>query len=322
MYGAYTVNDPIINLDRAGTIESPLDLIGNTPLIRLRSFERELSPGVELYAKAEWFNIGGSVKDRPALRIIEDAERDGRLTHDKILIDSTSGNTGIAYALICAVKGYQCEIVMPENASEERKRIIAAYGAKIIYTDPYEGSDGAIRYVRELVARNPEKYFYADQYNNPSNWKAHYDTTGPEIWDQTGGRVTHFVAGLGTTGTMTGTGRRLKELNPEVQLIGVEPDAPFHGLEGLKHLETAIVPGIYDASVIDKKVGVSTEDAYEAARQLARQEGILVGPSAGAALKAALDVARTLRHGVVVALFPDSGTRYLSTELWRLQGPR
>ncbi len=295
----------------------PLEMIGNTPLIRLCNFD-SIRPGVEVYAKAEWYNLGGSVKDRAALRIVEDAERDGRLTPEKVLVDSTSGNTGIAYALICAVKGYACELLMPENVSEERKRIIAAYGAKITYTDPYEGSDGAIRAVREMVAREPEKYFYADQYNNPSNWRAHYDTTGPELWGQTHGCITHFVAPVGTTGTITGAGRYLQQCNPDTQIIGVQPDDPFHGIEGLKHLETAIVPGIYDEQLLDRTVFVSTEDAYDTARQLAHREGLLVGQSSGAALKAALDVAAQIDRGVIVALMPDGGSRYLSTSLWQL----
>ncbi len=295
--------------------ETALGLIGNTPLLRLERFD-ELRPGVELYAKAEWYNAGGSVKDRAALRIIEDAERDGRLRSGVTLIDSTSGNTGIAYAMICAIKGYDCEIVMPENVSEERKRMIAAFGARITYTDPYEGSDGAIRYVRDLVSREPERYFYADQYNNPSNWRAHYDTTAPEIWEQTGGRVTHFVAGLGTTGTMVGAGQRLRELRPDVRLIGVQPDEPWNGLEGLKHLETAIVPGIYDESILDETRFVSTEAGFETARELARREGLFIGPSGGAALRAALDTAAGLEEGVIVVLVPDGGQRYLSTNLW------
>lgn len=297
-------------------VESAVDAIGNTPMFRIRNFE-QIHPGIEMYVKAEWYNLGGSVKDRPALRIIEDAERDGRLTHSMTLIDSTSGNTGIAYALICAIKGYKCELVMPENVSEERKRIVAAYGAKITYTDPFEGSDGAIRYVRELVQREPRNYFYADQYNNPSNWHAHYDTTGPEIWQQTEGRITHFVAGLGTSGTLMGTGRRLRELNPDVQLVGVQPDSPFFGLEGLKHMETAIRPGIYEEELLDRKLGISTEDGYEMARQLAQREGLFVGQSSGAALKGALDIATETDRGVIVVLLPDGGTRYLSTALWK-----
>ncbi|MDP9381088.1 MAG: cysteine synthase family protein [Chloroflexota bacterium] len=317
MHSSSILHFPAPCLQAPQAAGSALDYIGNTPLFRIRRFE-EIHPGVEMYAKAEWFNIGGSVKDRPALRIIEDAERDGRLTPDKTLIDSTSGNTGIAYALICAVKGYDCELVMPENVSEERKRIIAAYGARITYTDPFEGSDGAIRYVRDLMEREPDRYFYADQYSNPSNWRAHYDTTGPEIWEQTEGRITHFVAGLGTSGTIMGTGRRLRELNPGVQIIGVQPDDAFHGLEGLKHMETAITPGIYDERLLDRKLGISTEAGYETARQLAKREGLFAGQSGGAALRGALDVAAEVGRGVVVVLLPDTGSRYVSTSLWKL----
>ncbi len=307
----------ILDNPQVETGSAALGFIGNTPLLRIRRFE-EIHPGIELYAKAEWFNIGGSVKDRPALRIIEDAEQDGRLTPEKTLIDSTSGNTGIAYALICAVKGYKCELVMPENVSQERKRTISAYGAKITYTDPFEGSDGAIRYVRDVVAAQPEKYFYADQYNNASNWKAHYDSTGPEIWEQTQGRIMHFVAGLGTSGTLMGVGRRLREYNPGIQLIGVQPDDPFNGLEGLKHMETAIRPGIYEEDLLDRKLGISTEAGYSTARELARREGLFAGQSSGAALRGALDIAAETDKAVIVVLLPDSGARYLSTSLWQL----
>ncbi len=317
MHSAYALTFPEVAERRSERAGGALDYIGNTPLIRLNRFP-EIHPGIELYAKAEWFNLGGSVKDRAALRIIEDAERDRRLTHDKVLIDSTSGNTGIAYALICAVKGYMCELVMAENVSEERKRIIAAYGAKITYTDPFEGSDGAIRHVREVVANNPDRYFYADQYNNPSNWKAHYDTTAFELWRQTEGRITHFVAGLGTSGTIMGAGRRLRELKPGLQLIGVQPESPFHGLEGLKHMETAIVPGIYDEELLDRKLGLSTEAGYEAARRLATREGLFAGQSGGAALHGALQIAKEIDEGVIVVLLPDGGSRYLTTSLWQL----
>lgn len=278
---------------------------------------RHLPAAVEVYVKAEWFNPGGSVKDRPVLRMITDAERDGRLTVDKTLLDSTSGNAGIAYAMIGAVKGYRVELVMPASASEERKRIIAAYGAKINYSDPLEGSDGAIRAAKEILAHAPGRYFQPDQYNNPSNWKAHYDTTGVEILDQTDGRVTHFVAGLGTSGTLMGAGRRLHEADRRIQVIAVEPDAPLHGIEGLKHMATSIVPGIYDPSVHDQKIEVSTEAGYALARRLAREEGLFVGESAGAALDAALRVAQGLREGVIVVIAPDAGDRYLSTPLWR-----
>jgi cysteine synthase B len=294
-----------------------LDQIGGTPLLRLTRVTRGLPSAVEVHLKAEWFNPGGSVKDRPILRMILDAERDGRLTPGTTLLDSTSGNAGIAYAMIGAAKGYPVELVMPANASEERKRIIAAYGARIVISDPLEGSDGAILLAREIHARHPDRYFKPDQYNNPSNWRAHYDTTGSEILDQTGGRVTHFVAGIGTTGTLVGVGRRLHDANPRIEVVAVEPDAPLHGLEGLKHLATSIVPGIYDPSVHNRKLPVSTEAAYAMARRLSREEGLFVGESTGAAVEAALTVARDLREGVVVVIAPDGGDRYLSTPLWR-----
>jgi len=300
-----------------GPAASLLDQIGRTPLIRLRRVTRDLRESVELYLKAEWFNPGGSVKDRPVLRMITDAERDGRLRPGTTILDSTSGNAGIAYAMIGAVKGYAVELVLPANASEERKRIIAAYGARIILSDPLEGSDGAILLAREVLARAPERYFKPDQYNNPSNWLAHYDTTGPEILEQTGRRVTHFVAGLGTTGTLVGAGRRLHEAGLGVQVVAVEPDAPLHGLEGLKHIATSIVPGIYDPSVHDRKISVSTDEGYTMARRLGREEGLFVGESAGAAVAAALTAARDLREGIVVVIAPDGGDRYLSTPLWR-----
>ncbi len=292
--------------------KSILESVGNTPLVKLNKVTRGLH-NVQIYAKIEWFNPGGSVKDRPALRIIEDAEKTGRLTKDKIIIDSSSGNTGIAYALIGATKGYKVTLVMPSNVSEERKSIVRSFGSNIIFTDPLQGSDGAIIEVRRIVKENPERYFYADQYNNPSNWQAHYDTTGVEIWEQTGGKITHFIAGLGTTGTLMGTGRRLKECNPDIQVISVEPSGPIHGLEGLKHIETAIVPGIYDKNFADEKLYIETEDAYEMVRRLTSEEGLRVGYSSGAAMKAALDVAKRIDNGLIVIIFPDSGDRYLST---------
>lgn len=297
--------------------EDLLQRIGNTPLLRLRRVTRGLPEGVEVCVKAEWFNPGGSVKDRPVLRMIEDAERAGLLTPDKVLLDSTSGNAGIAYAMIGAAKGYRVKLVMPANASEERKRMIRAYGAELVFSDPLEGSDGAILLARRIQEEDPDRYFKPDQYNNPSNWKAHYDTTGPEILAQTEGRVTHFVGTLGTTGTVVGVGRRLREFNPEIQIVAVEPDSPLHGIEGLKHIASSIRPGIYDPSVHHRKLGVSTEAAYAMARRLAREEGMFVGASAGAAVWAALQVARELREGLVVALAPDGGDRYLSTALWR-----
>jgi len=294
-----------------------LDQIGGTPLLRLVRVTRGLPARVEVHLKAEWFNPGGSVKDRPILRMILDAERDGRLMPGKTLLDSTSGNAGIAYALIGAVKGYPVELVMPANASEERKRIIAAYGARIVISDPLEGSDGAILLAREIHDRDPDRYVKLDQYNNPSNWRAHYDTTGPEILEQTGGRVTHFVAGIGTSGTLVGVGRRLHDADRRIEVVAVEPDEPLHGLEGLKHLATSIVPGIYDPSVHNRKLPVSTEAAYAMARRLSREEGLFVGESTGAAVEVALAIARDLREGVVVAIAPDGGDRYLTTPLWR-----
>jgi len=292
-----------------------LSLIGNTPLLRLAKIGSAY-PQVELLAKAEWVNPGGSVKDRAAWNIIQEAERSGTLTPGKVLLDSTSGNTGIAYAMIGAARGYRVRLFIPSNVSLERKRILKAYGAEIVYTDPMEGSDGAIRRVRELAAREPEKYFYANQYNNPANWQAHYQTTAPEIFEQTEGRITHFVAGLGTTGTFIGTARRLKELKPDVRCISFQPDSPFHGLEGLKHLPTSIIPGIYDPAVADENLEVSTEDAYAMALRLAREEGLLVGISSGAAVVAALQVASQVRRGVIVTIFPDSGDKYLSERFW------
>jgi cysteine synthase B len=290
-------------------------LIGNTPLLRIRLFEREF-PGVEVYAKAEWFNPGGSVKDRAALSMIEDGERRGALTHNKTIIDSTSGNTGIAYALVGAAKGYRVKLVMPGNVSAERKALVIAYGAEIVYSDAGEGSDGAIRLVREVVGMNPDAYFYPDQYTNPANVRAHYEGTAVEILRQTGGRVTHFIAGLGTTGTFVGTSRRLKEHDASIRTIAVEPEDSFHGLEGLKHLPTAIVPRIWDPTVADEVWGAPTEPAYDIARAVARTEGLLVGHSSGAALWAVKRLAETIREGVVVTVFPDSGDRYLSTGLY------
>src|SRR5579863_5538509 len=249
-----------------------LSLIGNTPLLRFCHITEQY-PGVEIYATAEWENPGGSVKDRPAKNIILEAERAGLLTEKKILIDSTSGNTGIAYAMICAARGYRLKIFMPANASIERKRILHAYGAEIIYTDPMEGSDGAISRVRKVAAENPELYFYANQYDNPANWRAHYNTTATEIFEDTDGAVTHFVAGLGTSGTFIGTARRLKELNPDIRCLSFQPDSPFHGLEGLKHMPTAIKPGIYDEDVADENLEIATEDAHRMTLRLAREEG-------------------------------------------------
>jgi len=296
------------------TAGSVIDLIGNTPLIRLSSFEAELK-NVELYAKAEWRNPGGSVKDRAAARMIADGERSGALTHDKIIIDATSGNTGIAYAMIGAARGYRVRLCVPANVTPERKRILQAFGAEVVYTDPMQGSDGAIIRVKEMYEESPGLYFYPDQYNNPGNWRAHYDTTGPEILEQTGGRITHFVAGLGTSGTFVGAGRKLREVNASIKLISIQPDSPLHGLEGLKHMQTAIVPGIYDASLADEDLGVSTEDAFDMTRRLAK-EGLFVGISSGANLEGALHVARRTSDAVFVIVFPDGGEKYLSERLW------
>jgi cysteine synthase B len=301
---------------RPAVHDSITKLVGNTPLLRIRLFE-ERYPELEVYAKAEWFNPGGSVKDRAALAMIEDGERRGALTPDRVIVDSTSGNTGIAYALMGAAKGYRVRLVMPANVSSERKQLIAAFGAEAVYSDELEGSDGAIRLVREVVAEHPERYFYPDQYNNPANPLAHYLGTGREILEQTEGRVTHFVAGLGTTGTFTGTARRLKEHDPSIHTIAVQPDDAFHGLEGLKHLPTAIVPGIWDEDLADEVWGAPTEPAYDLARALARREGLLVGHSCGAALWAIERLAAQVERGVVVTVFPDSGDRYLSTGLYR-----
>jgi cysteine synthase B len=299
-----------------GVTDAVTDLVGNTPLLRLRRFEQEVCTGVELYAKAEWKNPGGSVKDRAALRMILDGERSGQLTPGKIIIDATSGNTGIAYAMIGAARGYQVKLCIPENVTPERKRILRAYGADILFTNPLEGSDGAIRAVRALYESDPERYFYPDQYNNAANWQAHYDTTGPEILAQTSGRITHFVAGLGTSGTFMGAGRFLRDRKADVQLVSVQPDTPLHGLEGLKHMESAIVPGIYDAALADVDMRIGTEEAYDCTRRLAVEQGLLVGISSGAALAAALKVGRTIDGGVVVAIFSDGGDKYLSERFW------
>ncbi len=292
-----------------------LGQIGNTPLLRLRRLA-PANPRVEIYAKAEWFNPGGSIKDRPALRMIEEAERSGLLTPDKTIIDATSGNTGIGYALVGAAKGYRVTLVMPANVTAERKALARAYGATIIESDPLEGTDGAIRLVQEIVAREPDRYYYPDQYNNPANWRAHYETTGPEIWTQTGGRITHFVAGLGTTGTFVGVGRFLREMKPTVRLVGVQPADEIQIIEGLKHLETSIVPGIWDATLPDEIIRVEAYEAWDMARQLARVEGWFVGLSAGAAVAASLKLAERLDEGVIVTVLPDSGNKYVSLGIW------
>ncbi|MEO8260696.1 MAG: cysteine synthase family protein [Acidobacteriota bacterium] len=300
--------------DRLGT--SVLDLIGRTPLVRLPRFERE-TPGVELWAKAEWQNPGGSVKDRAAARMILDGEASGALTPDRIILDATSGNTGIAYAMVGAARGYRVTLCLPANASPERKMILRALGAELLMTDPLEGTDGAIREARRMKEAEPDRYFYPDQYNNEGNWRAHYDTTGPEIIEQTSGRLTHFVAGLGTSGTFIGTGRRLRKFSAGIKLISFQPSGPFHGLEGLKHMESAIVPGIYDPSLADEDLRVESELAYEMVRRLAREEGLLAGISSGAALAAALQVAKQLDQGMVVTIFPDGAEKYLTEKFWQ-----
>jgi cysteine synthase B len=296
-------------------VSSVIQLIGNTPLVRLAAFESGLR-NVQLYAKIEGRNPAGSVKDRPAARMILEGERSGALKPGKIIMDATSGNTGIAYAMIGASKGYTVRLCLPENVTPERKRILRAFGAELVMTNPLEGSDGAIRMARKLYQENPELYFYPDQYNNDANWRSHFDTTGPEIIDQTDGRLTHFVAGLGTSGTFMGVGRRLRTFNPEIKLISVQPDSPLHGLEGLKHMESAIVPGIYDPRLADEDVRVSTEEAHEITRQLAMQEGLLVGISSGANLAGALRVARNAEDAIVVVIFCDGGEKYLSERFW------
>ena len=296
---------------------SVLDMIGRTPLVRLHQFERE-NPGVELYAKAEWQNPGGSVKDRAAARMILEGEASGRLTANKIIIDATSGNTGIAYAMVGTARGYRVKLCMPENASTERKLILRALGAELVLTSPLESTDGAIREARRIYAEDPDTYFYPDQYNNDGNWRAHYDTTAPEIIEQTSGRLTHFVAGLGTSGTFVGTGRRLRKFSPGIKLISFQPQGPFHGLEGLKHMDSAIVPGIYDATLADEDLRIDTERAYRMVRRLAREEGLLAGISSGAAVAAMLDVAAKLDRGVIVTVFPDGAEKYLNEKFWML----
>ena len=297
---------------RSGSPRTLLDQIGNTPLLRLQRVTADLPPAVEVYVKAEWFNPGGSVKDRPVRRIIEDAERDGRLTRGQTILDSSSGNAGIAYAMIATAKGYRVRLVVPENVTEERKRILRAFGVEVQYSNPLEGSDGAILLARALARAHPAEFFFADQYNNPSNVRAHYETTGPEVHAQTGGRITHFVAGLGTTGTLVGAGRGLKKRKPDVKVCAVMPAESFHGLEGMKHIPTAIRPGIYDESVQDHLFLAGTEESYQLAERLAREEGMFVGHSSGAALVGAREVAKRVRGGVIVVVLPDGGDRYLS----------
>ncbi len=316
-----TANKPLASADKPAAAllgQRLLERIGNTPLIRIERLAAEF-PNVTICAKAEWFNPGGSVKDRAAYSMIREGERSGALKPGKVILDATSGNTGIAYAMIGAALGYKVKLCLPSSASPERKQILAAYGVEIVSTPGDEGTDGAIRRVRDIYAADREKYFYPDQYGNPANPGAHYAMTAPEIWEQTRGQITHFVAGLGTSGTFVGTTRRLKELNPKIRCISYQPDSSFHGLEGLKHMATAIVPPIYDASLADENLEVQTEDAQGLARQLAREEGLLVGVSSGGALSASLAVARRIPPGeraVIVTVFPDSGEKYLSERFW------
>jgi cysteine synthase B len=299
---------------------SLVERIGNTPLLRLDALTRDL-PGIALLGKAEWYNPGGSVKDRAASRIVAEGRASGKLREGKMLLDATSGNTGIAYAMLGAAGGFPVTLCMPENVSRERKQILQGYGAHIIYTDPGDGSDGAIRKARELASEHPEKYFYADQYSNNANWQAHYYTTANEIWQQTQGRITHFVSMLGTSGTFVGTTRRLKELNPRIQCISLQPDSSFHGIEGAKHMPTALVPNIYDPTLADQNLEISTEDSYAMARQLSRNAGLLVGISAAAAVVGCLKIARELptkkeHEAVIVTILCDSGEKYLSERFW------
>ncbi len=302
-----------LDIRRADTV---IDLIGNTPLIRLGKITRDLNSDVEIYAKAEWFNPGGSVKDRPALWMILDGIRSGKLTKDKVIMDSSSGNTAIAYAMIGAALGYRVELVTPENMNIERKKTLEAFGARIIYSSPLEGSDGAIKLAQKLRAAKPELYFMPDQYNNPLNPVSHYESTGPEILQQTRGRVTHFLAGIGTSGTLMGTGKRLREYNPDIKVISIEPAESLHGLEGLKHMATSIVPGIFDPIFPDERLYVPTEDSYRVMKELLKTEGIFVGHSGGAVIHATLEYAKRLDKGVLVTVLPDSGYRYLSGGIW------
>jgi len=297
-----------------------LELIGNTPLVRIANITKHLPDNIQILAKLERHNPGGSVKDRPALWMVKEGITSGKLTKDKIIFDSTSGNTGIALAMIGAAMGYKVKLVMPANVSDERKRICQAFGAELVFSDPLEGSDGAILMARELYEQSPERYFKPDQYNNPANPRAHEESTGPEIWHDTHGEITHFVASMGTSGTLVGTGRYLKQQNKAVQIVAVEPDSPFHGIEGLKHMESSIVPGIYDEAVYDSKLGITTEDAYELTQRLASEEGMLCGQSCGCALAASLKIAQQLaehgKAGTIVCIFPDGGEKYLSTPVF------
>jgi cysteine synthase B len=317
--GHSLIEDQVRTVDQAGAHSTPLlDCVGHTPLLRLSHVTREF-PNIEFYAKAEWFNPGGSVKDRAALAMIREGESSGALRPGKTILDATSGNTGIAYAMIGAALRYPVTLCLPESASHERKRILQAYGAELLFTPADESSDGAIRLAQKLYAADPAKYFYPDQYSNPANWRAHYETTAAEIWEQTRGRVTHFCAGLGTTGTFTGVTRRLKELNPRIRCISLQPDSGFHGLEGWKHMATAIVPRIYDPLLADENLSIRTEDAYRMVKRLAREEGLLVSPSSAGAFAGCLAIAAQIprgEHAVIVTVFPDSADKYLSEHFW------
>src|SRR5881227_4214113 len=311
-------DEPQVASSRPKLGKSSLERIGNTHLLRLERISRDFL-NLQLLGKAEWYNPGGSVKDRAAFNIVAEGRASGTFKSGQTLLDSTSGNTGIAYAMIGAAQGFPVTLCMPQNVSVERKRILFAYGANIIYTDPADGSDGAITAARELYAREPEKYFYADQYSNDGNWQAHYHGTAEEIWQQTEGRVTHFIAMLGTSGTFMGTVRRLKELNPKVRCISLQPDSPFHGIEGAKHMASALVPKIYDPKLADEDIEIATEDAYSYAIRASREEGLLLGISAGAAIAGCMQVAQRLRkdeEAVIVTIFPDSGDKYLSERFW------
>jgi S-sulfo-L-cysteine synthase (O-acetyl-L-serine-dependent) len=314
-----SANKPGLSSERLAHLgHGLLEYVGNTPLLKVEGVTAEF-PNIDFYAKAEWFNPGGSVKDRAAYSMICQGERTGQLRPGKVIIDATSGNTGIAYGMVGAALGYRVRLCVPTSASPERKRILQAYGVDIVYTPGEAGTDGAIRRVREIYAADPEKYFYPDQYSNAANPEAHYTGTALEIWEQTGGRITHFVAGLGTSGTFVGTTRRLKELNPKIRAVSFQPDSGFHGLEGLKHMASAIVPAIYDPNLADEDLAVRTEDAQEMAKRLAREEGLLIGVSSGGAMWACLELARNLPRGeraVVVTVFPDSGEKYLSERFW------
>ena len=303
-------------MTKTKNFKSLLDLIGNTPLISFSDIYDDISPGVELYAKAEWFNPGGSVKDRPAYRMIMDGIASGELTKDKVIMDSSSGNTAISYAMIGMTLGYKVELVTPQNINFERKKVLEAYGAKVINSDPLEGSDGAILLAHKIKKENPEKYFMPDQYNNPSNPLAHYLTTAPEIWEQTNKKITHFIAGMGTSGTVMGTGARLKEYNKDIKVLAMQPAESLHGLEGLKHMPSSIQPGIFNESFPDEIIGIGTEESYDMMKYVMDKKGLFVGHSGGAAIQAVYEVAKKLDSGVIVTVLPDSGFRYLSEGIW------